>query len=646
MKPTFKADNTNNLILEDVVLFLSKVPPFMSLDNSAQQAVARNLSVEFYPKGKVILRQNDQASDFLRIIKKGGIKITMAAPQDSDEIVIDYRGEGDSFGFLSLVSRDCVRANFIAIEDTICYLLGKEPFLGLLDSHRIFTEYFLKSHVNRYISQTAMELQDKNMFHGGSDRLLFTTRVGDMAIKGVVSTEEDTTIREAANIMTESRISSILVFGSENIPSGIVTDRDLRKKVVATGLDVQQPVKGIMSSPVITVDAHDYCFEIVLKMIKHNIHHVVVIREGNVVGVVTNHDLMMLQGTSPMSLTKDIESQQDIDGLIPVSGKINGIVGLMLKEGAKAGNIIRVITEINDRLVRKVLELAEKRLGRPPAPYCWIVYGSEGRREQTFKTDQDNALIYADPANDAEADERKRYFEVFSEFVKEGLIRCGFPSCPANNMASNTAWRQPLRVWKKYFTSWIDTPTPAAVLNSVTFFDFRPLYGDYSLAESLREHLNILLKDQKVFLGHLANLAVHNQPPIGFLKSFVVEKSGEHKDQLNLKVKGLAPLIDIVRLFALEKGIGNTETIARIETLRSMHSIVQEYADDLEHAFELMMLLRIHHQYAQISSGYAPDNFIDPNRLSNLEKRSIKEAFHLISRIQKLIIELYKSLIW
>jgi CBS domain-containing protein len=170
--------------------------------------------------------------------------------------------------------------------------------------------------------------------------------------------------------------------------------------------------------------------------------------------------------------------------------------------------------------------------------------------------------------------------------------------------------------------------------------------GDMTLAEQLRDYLNAQLKDQKVFLGYLANMAIRNTPPIGFFKSFVVEKGGEHKDELNLKVKGIAPLVDIMRLFALEKGIRETSTLERIETLRSKHTIVEEYADDLEQAFEFITLLRIHHQYAQISSGQGPDNFINPNKLSNLEKRSIKEAFQLISTVQDMIIERYKSLIW
>ena len=645
MKSAVKPNKGSNMIMEDVVAFLKKVPPFQFLDDADIQAVARNLSLEFYPKDMVILKQDGAPSDALRIIKKGGVKVSMVS-EDGGEVVIDYRCEGDTFGFLSLVGKDRIRSNITAVEDTICYLLGKEMLLKLLDSHLSFTEYFLKSHITKYIDRTYSEMQDKSMFYGGSDRLLFTTRVGDMAIKDVVSTREETPIREAAQIMSENRISSIVIMDRNDLPVGMMTDRDLREKVVARGRDVQEPVRNIMSTSLIRVDARDYCFEVVLRMLKYNIHHILVIRDGKLRGVVTNHDLMMLQGTSPLSLTKDIESQQTIEGLIPVSKKINNIVGLLLKEGAKANNITKVITEINDRLVRKVVEFAERKMGKPPLAYSWIVFGSEGRKEQTFKTDQDNAIIYADPETEAEAEAARNYFAAFAEYVRDSLLQCGFPLCPANYMAANPQWRQPIKTWKRYFSTWIATPTPDAVLNSVTFFDFRHMAGDTTLTEQLRDYLNSQLKDQKVFLGYLANMAIKNTPPIGFFKSFVVEKGGEHKDELNLKVKGIAPLVDIMRLFALEKGIRETSTLERIETLRSRHTIVEEYADDLEQAFEFITLLRIHHQYAQISSGQEPDNFINPNKLSNLEKRSIKEAFQLISTVQDMIIERYKSLIW
>ncbi|NTW59223.1 MAG: cyclic nucleotide-binding/CBS domain-containing protein [Nitrospirae bacterium] len=633
------------MILEDVIKFLQNVPPFQFLDGASLADAAKDLSMEFYPKNTVILKQDGPPSDSLRIIKKGGVRISVKSGTGED-VVIDFRGEGDTFGIVSLMSKDRQKTTIIAIDDTICYLLNKDHLYRLIESHPTFTEYLLQSHFTKYIDKTYREMHNKSLFYGSSDHLLFTTQIGDMATKDIIAVCEKATIREAAEEMVRNRISSVIVFNADGQPTGIVTDRDMREKVVARARNVNDPVKDIMSLPLVRVDVKDYCFEAVLRMIKHNIHHILVIKEGALKGVLTNHDLMLLQGSSPLSFAKDLESQQTIEGLIPVSVKINRVVGLLLKEGARASNITKIITELNDRLVRKVLEIAEKQFGQPPVAYCWVSLGSEGRKEQTFKTDQDNAIIYADPEATMQEAEIRRYFAEFTGFVKDGLLRCGFPPCPADYMPTNPKWCQPLRVWKKYISDWVSAPTSDALLNALTFFDFRPLHGENALAEDLRTYLIGALKDQKVFLGHLANMAIKNSPPIGFFKSFVVEKDGEHKNELNLKVKGVAPLVDIIRLFALERGVRETSTLERIAALRASHTIVQEYADEFEHAFEFIMLLRIHHQFSQLSVGGAPDNFINPNKLSNLERRSIKDAFHLITTVQDLIIERYKSLIW
>jgi CBS domain-containing protein len=399
-----------------------------------------------------------------------------------------------------------------------------------------------------------------------------------------------------------------------------------------------------MSFPIIKVDAKEHCVEAIVRMLKYNIHHLLVIKNGQVWGIITNHDIMMLQGFSPVTIVRDLEMQQSIEGIIHTSKQITNLVGNLLSQGAKASNITRIITEINDRMVRKVIQFAEREFGPPPVPYCWIALGSEGRKEQTFKTDQDNALIYADPMAEQE-DSVRKYFLEFTNYVKESLLKCGFPSCPGDIMASNPKWCQPLKVWKKYFSQWIFTPKGESINLSNIFFDFRGIYGDFSLEESLRDYLLNIVKDQRVFLGYLANLAVKNKPPLGFFKTFVVEKSGEHKDKLNLKIKGIAPLVDIIRLFSLEKGVRETSTLERIESLKIKHGVVKDYADEIVYAFEFLMLLRMKHQYDQVIQGMMPDNFINPEKLSNLEKKLLKDTFQLISKLQDILIERYKLMI-
>lgn len=634
-----------NIATAEVVEFLRGVSPFHNLDEAALNDLAGFVSMEIYPKGSTVLYQDGPASEYLRVIVKGSVRVFRRSG-DNEEVSLGTRSEYDTFGFLSLVSGDKSRANVVATEDTTCYLIAKTAIVRLLELHPPFAEYFLSSYLNLYIDKTYNEIHKCSLLSGGGDRRLSATAVGDIVIRDAITASQDISIKDASEVMSHNAISSLVLLDAADFPVGIVTDRDLRDKVLAAGRNPADSIQTVMSAGLITVDAREYCFEALLRMIRYDLHHLLVIDSGKLRGVVTNHDLMILQGASPISLAREIESQQTVEGLVLASKKINSVVGLLLKEGARAGNITRIISELNDHLQRKILEITEKMLGAPPVNYCWIIFGSEGRKEQTFKTDQDNAIIYANPSAAEDEPGVARYFSEFASLVRDGLVRCGFPVCPANYMASNPQWCQPVSVWKKYFSTWIYTPAPDAVLKSLIFFDFRPLHGDFNLADEVRESLKGILEGQMIFLGYMANTIIKNTPPVGFFRSFIVEKGGEHKNQLNLKVKGLTLFVDMVRLFALEKGITETSTIERISALRSRHTILNEYADELEQAFEFIMLLRIRHQFEQIEAGLEPDNFINPNTLSNLEKRTMREAFSLIAKLQAILIERYKPLIW
>ncbi len=624
---------------EEVIEFLKEVPPFQFLEEEDLYSIVPGMNMEFYPKGAVILQEGGPPSDALRIIKKGAVQVSIKG-EKGEELIIDVRGEGETFGLWSLLEGE-QKTTVRAIEDTICYLLPKERVKHLLDTNAIFTEYFLRSHISKYLDKALKERIQKGLSQREVERAIFTTPVINIASTEPVTVKVDTPIQEAAKKMAEKRISSLIVVDEEDVPVGIITDRDLREKVVALGRNLNEPVRNIMSYPLKKIDGRRYCYEAIMEMIRNNIHHLVVVKDGKLYGMVTNHDLMLLQGSSPVSVAQEIRNQDSIDGLAEVSKKITGLIGLLIKEEAKARTITRIISEVNDSLIRRVLEIAEKKFGPPPLPYCFIVYGSEGRKEQTFKTDQDNGIIYRDPGTPSEATEAERYFSEFSEFVKESLLRCGFASCQGNYMASNEKWRRPLSVWKRYFSEWINTPTPEAILQSVILFDFRALYGDTDLARELKEHLLNTLKGKDIFLLHMAKLTVNVKPPLGFFRTFVVEKSGEHKNELNLKFRLIAPIINIVRLYSLETAIPETPTIERIERLKQIHPVMKEVGEELAYAFEFVMTLRLHHQYEQVLSGREPDNYINPDTLTNLEKKTLKDACQIIRKTQEIIEQHY-----
>jgi len=597
--------------------------------------------MEFYPKDTVILHQNGAPSDSLRIIKKGGVKVWMLT-ENGNEVVIDYRSEGDMFGFLSMIGRDRVRSNITAVDDTICYLLGKDMLLKLLDSHLSFTEFFLKSHITRYIDRTYREMRTKSVFYSSSDHLLFTTPVGDIVTKDVVTVRDDATIREAAAEMSKHRISSLIITDSADLPLGVLTDCDLREKVVARGRSVNDPVKDIMSLPLVRVDAKDYCFEAMLKMIKHNVHHILVIREGKLKGVLTNHDLMLLQGASPLSFARDMESQETLDGVVSVSMKIDRLIGSLLKEGARASSITRIISEFNDRLARKVLEFGERKFGKPPTTYCWLALGSEGRREQACKENQDNALVYADPASDDHQEAVRTYFAGFTRYVREGLKRCGFPLSSNDDAADGPASCRSIETWKKDLAAGMLSSSQETVRRILLFVDLRCLAGDHRLAEELRSHLWKTKDAHKAFMTQVAAVTTADRSPLGFFKTFIVEKDGAHKSELDLTFSGIGPLVDVVRLMALESRVPVASTLERIEALQGKHPTIDALGDELSQAFEFLTQLRIHHQVDEMERGALTDNYIDPGKLSNLEKRTLKESFKIISKVQDALAARYR----
>ncbi|MHB8845859.1 MAG: DUF294 nucleotidyltransferase-like domain-containing protein [Nitrospirota bacterium] len=628
------------MITGDTAEFLSRTPPFSFLPADDIISLASGMSLEFYRKGRTIHRQNGPAAEHLGIIRSGAVKVFVHT-NEGEEVLVDYRTVGDFFGLLSFACGDISRDTIVAEEDTSCYLLERDRVLALLRTNAAFADHCFRTRLKRLVDLVYREVRDRTLLYGGGDKLLFTNVLGDLAAKRVVTAPEDSTIRDAAAIMAEHKISSLLLVDSQGHPSGLVTDRDLRTRVVAKGRDPEGRVGDMMSVTLIKSEARDYCFEALQKLMRYNIHHLLVVDKGELRGIITNHDLMMLQGASPLSVAREIENQDTIDGLVPVSRKIDTTITLLIREGAKAGHITRIISEINDRLLQKALAITQARLGPPPVSFCWIVYGSEGRKEQTFRTDQDNAIIYEDPPGGGE--EARDYFARFAAGMREALERCGFPACTADCMASNPKWRQPYSVWTRYFSAWVQNPSPEAILQCLIFFDFRPVYGNTLLAERLRAFLAHQVRDRTMFFARMAETALQNHPPIGPLGGIAAERRGPRKGTINIKLNALTPVIDAARLSALEMQVYATSTLARLAEIKGRPGTASPFAGELEDVFEFLMTLRLRHQHRQIEKGAEPDNFIDPRDLGRLDATMLKEALKVVRSVQSAVRMQYEA---
>ncbi len=627
---------------DNAFTFLRQTPPFSFVEETVLSGIVKDLSPAFYPAGQVILHQNGPAAEHLILIISGAVRVYVRTNED-EQVLVDTRTPGEFFGMRSFLFGDISLDTIVAAEDTSCYRIPRKTVLGLLKTNAQFSEFCLRALLKRLMHMAYKEMHERTLLYGGGDKLLFTNVLCDLASREVITASENVSIREAAEIMDENGIGSLILLDENGSPSGMVTDRDLRSKVVSRGRDIDGRVGDIMSIVLIKAEERDHCFEALLKMMRYNIHHLLVVGKGELKGILSSHDLMMLQGASPLSLAREIESQDTLDGLVPASTKINRTITILIKEGAKASTITRIITEINDRLVQKVLKITESRMGPPPVGYCWIVFGSEGRKEQTFKTDQDNAIIYEDTVD--RGGDAAEYFAEFAVRMKDALARCGFPPCSADYMASNPAWCQPLSVWKRYFSDWINIPTPEAVLRSLILFDFRSVHGDSLLAERLRAFLGHEIKDKTLFLAHMAGAMVKNRPPVNFLGKFKLENSGANKGKFNIKINGLGPIIDASRLSALEAKVYHTSTVERLSELKDRSCIVGPFTGELELAFEFLMSMRLRHQYQQIQNCREPDNYIDPQDLAELERAMLKSSFKLIAAVQKSSMKKYDLMV-
>jgi len=608
--------------------FLAEHPPFDLLPDEVLDSLPKRLSVRYLRRGSDYPPEADTAP-VATLLRTGAIEFRNAKGE-----LLEKLGEGELHAAHCPESGENVMHNGKCVEDSLLYQLPCEELQSLRNRYTHFNSHFEQS-LRLRLQQAINQLQQRQ----GNVSNLMGLDAGSLVRREPVSIEPTKSIREAAQLMSEERVSSLLVIENGKL-LGIVTDRDLRQRCIAAGVAVYEAVSTIMTADIFTLSADQAAFDALVEMTRRQIHHLPIAqRDGKLLGIITASDIMQQHSLNTVALAGTIRRCQSVDELVEASRQLPELQLQFIGSGMIADHLTRALSAVTDAISQRLLELAEAELGEPPVPYAWLVCGSQARREQTTVSDQDNALLI----DDAMKPEDDAWFAKLARFVSDGLARCGFEYCPGEVMATNPKWRRPLSGWRGYFDSWINSPEPMALMHSSIFFDMRPLHGDEALYDRLHDEVLQQCRDNRIFLAYMAANALKHRPPLGFFRQFVLVHDGEHDDTLDLKHRGVIPVVDLARVFALSAGLPELNTRERLIAAEQAGALSHSGADDLLHALEFIATLRARHQSEQHTAGEPMDNFVRPDSLSSVERAQLKDAFAAISTMQEALEQRYQT---
>ncbi|KAB1457484.1 putative nucleotidyltransferase substrate binding domain-containing protein [Vibrio panuliri] len=612
----------------EVKSFLVQHPPFDELDEDVLDRIAQSIEVAYYREGSSINKFGDQIHD-LFMVRSGVVEVYRRKGE-----LYNRLDSGGLFGQMGLLTNNKVRFPAVAVRDTLLYCIPESIFLELYESQESFADFVEVEHNTRL-------RQAVNATHEEND--LTTSKVRTLLSGDALFTYSSDTIQNAAQKMAEENVSALLVIdadiqqnGDEDSSGlvGIITDRDLCTRVLATGLDASHSVADVMTHELISLDHNAYVFEAMLTMLRYNVHHLPVLKDGHPIGIIETTDIVRYESQNSLLLVSSIFQQQSVDDLAALSEQVKDCFVRMVNEDANSHMVGSAMSVIGRSFKQRIIELAEEQLGPPPIPYCFLALGSMGRDEQLLVTDQDNAIILD---NSYQAELHNEYFSELAQQVCDGLARCGYTYCTGDIMATNSEWRMTRTEWEECFADWIDNPNPKALLNASIFFDLDGVYGRLKWAEQLNGFIVRRARKNNRFLACLARNALNRTPPLGFFKDFVVEKDGQHKNSINLKRRGTAPLADLVRVHALAVGSRAQNSFERLDDIHEAGILPKGKAHALRDALEFISMVRIRHQAYDVENEMEPDNNIEPENLSEFERRNLKDAFQVLSNSQNFL---------
>lgn len=626
------------LIVESTLRFLQDYEPFARMARDDLRFFASRAQLAYFPVGTTIVDAATGAAGALHVIRQGHVRSEDPTLQGTDDVL----GPGECFPLIRLAANTAGVGTFTATEDVFCWQLGRDDFVELRSRSAPFAGFCaqaLATIVRQSLTQLRQDFGNRAIEH---QTLLLPLE--SLVRRTPVHCTTSTPIAEALRQMRAERVATIAVVDDAGRPVGIFTLRDLRDRVVLDDVPLTAPIATVMTPRAGALDALSTAQDALALMAEHGWHQVLVTRDGRLVGVVSERDLFALQRVSMRNVLTAIEAAGSFDELRGPAADIVALADNLVAQGAAAGPLTHTIAALNDAVTHRAFALLAPRHPLEGVEWCWLALGSEGRREQTVASDQDNALVFL---ADGDREDARRRLLAFAADVNDALATLGVPLCPGNIMARNPDCCLALDEWQQRFAAWLREPTPQALLNANIYFDFRPLAGASTLAERLRAFVLGLTTDNRLFLSMLTANALQAEPPLGVIRTFKTDE-GPHAGTIDLKSHGTRIFVDAARTFALGLGIAETNTVQRLRLAARRLNLDERETDAKVEAFEFLQMLRLRVQRGGIDGGEvdsardagaaAPGrNRLHPDALNELDRRLLKEAFRQARSLQHLL---------
>ena len=614
--------------------FITKHAPFDRMELEHVIWMMERMDLGYYAAGEVIVSPDQGAVDRFLVIKQGIVHGEQNVAQASDADTWLELMEGECFPLGALLANRRVASVYRAGTDVFCYELAAVDFHELIGMSAAFRDFCTRRIAN--LLEHSKQVIQAQYSNSSVEQQSLASPMSAIIRRAPVTCAPGTTVRQALEVMREQRIGSMVAADADGRPLGIMTLHDVLERIAIPQIDLDQPVINVMSTRLSILPPQALAHEAALMMARQGFRHVLVVEDERLVGLVSEKDLFALQRVGLRQIGSTIRNAESIEVLQQAAADIRRMAHNMMAQGVAPEQLTQFISTFNDLLTARVVELECKASGLSGTPLhdglCWMALGSEGRYEQTLNTDQDNAIIFDVPQGMTADQVREKLLPV-AKRINEALAVCGYPLCSGEVMASNPKWCLSLEEWKFAFSGWISGGSPEALLHASIFFDLRALYGAQHLAEDLRLWLARVASENTRFLHLMAENALFNRPPLGLMRDFVLGK----ENTLDLKLNGITPFVDAARIFALAAGVTHTNTIQRLRLSAAKMNLDGSEIDAWVNALLFIQVLRMRHHDEESTLGLgdgALDNRINPERLNELDRRILKEAFRQARKLQ------------